>query len=72
MDRDSIGLALNEALRNCLSHNDGISSVSRQVNFTCADSSMLQSNSGNHPNNPDSTSPCSSPVLTPFSPVSVS
>jgi hypothetical protein len=70
MDRDSIGMALNEALRNCLLQDDGISSVSRQVNFTCADSSMLQSYSGNHP--PDSSSPCSSPVLPPFSSVSVS
>lgn len=61
---------MNEALRNCMSHNDGASSVSRQVNLTCAETSTLQSSNRNP--RADSSPPCSSPVLLPFSPVSVS
>lgn len=75
MDRDLVGASMNEALRNCLARNEDIPSVNGQMN-------LLNNYEGNF-NQVLSTAlhatlastdspPCSSPIVSPASPVHIS
>ena len=76
MDREFVGTSMNEALRNCLARNEDIPPVIGQMNLlndyeghfnqilSTAPHSALASASGDSP-------PCSSPTVSPASPVHV-